>query len=659
MVIFESASANIFGNSKLYQAQVDAYNAVTTYYEQFPEFEKREVLVVMPTGSGKTGLMSILPFANCKGKVLLITPGKVVRRTVFEEFDTMFNPQKSFLYKHNVILKAGDLPKTLLYQGFKKDSEQEKAIALSKLNEADIVITNIHRINSSSEEVNLMNLVGQDFFDMIIIDEAHHVAAPMWQESLNYFKASKVIKLTATPFRADKLEITNNPLDPIYEYTLGEAIKDGLLKDVIKEVEIPGELEFIHNETGQRLTLEEAKQKLNNDWINKSVALSEVCSKQIIEQTKQVLLDKRKSYPNHRVLAITCNDEHAQSICKWFNDAGLSATYVSTNSNNERENEIRLSDFAQGKYDVMVSIQMLGEGYNNPDISIISIFRPFKSLTPYAQGIGRGLRKIPNANSELDNFCNVIYHKELGLEKLWEYYKQQKTFSEVIKSQRENISEQLNLLEELGFVESRPSKKKSKPQVEEDVLVIVPQQLGSVTKYSSKGIGNEDSFSPDGFDRYLAAKKATNDAVANQLKVEIDRINQMKEAGLVSEVEAQALRELKENQANESLKSNASEGADYLKAQSLRKEYITWLNLKIEEFFVQSKLEKKGTELPVRYDFQLDSDIDNIGWLMKNTHQSVYQVLKKNIGEFTTNDYGAAKEIVVEKMNFYLKDFDL
>ena len=172
-----------------------------------------------------------------------------------------------------------------------KDSEQEKTIALSKLKEADIVITNIHRINSSSEEVNLMNLVGQDFFDMIIIDEAHHVAAPMWQEALNYFKASKVIKLTATPFRADKLEITNNPLDPVYEYTLGEAIKDGLLKDVIKEVEIPGELEFIHNETGQRLSLEEAKLKLNNDWINKSVALSEVCSKQIIEQTKQVLLD--------------------------------------------------------------------------------------------------------------------------------------------------------------------------------------------------------------------------------------------------------------------------------------------------------------------------------------------------------------------------------
>ncbi|MGE7942229.1 DEAD/DEAH box helicase family protein [Lysinibacillus xylanilyticus] len=653
MVIFNSTYANIIENSKLYQAQIDAYQAVQNYYEQFPEFEKREVLVVMPTGSGKTGLMSILPFANCKGKVLLITPGKVVRRTVFDEFDTVFIPQKSFLYKHNVVLKSDRLPKALLYQGFKKGSEQERSIAIRKLKEADIVITNIHRINSSSDEVNLMNLVDENFFDMIIIDEAHHVAAPMWQEALAYFKASKVIKLTATPFRADKQEITNNPLDPIYEYTLGEAIKDGLLKDVIKEVEIPGELEFVHNETGQKLTLEEAKQKLNNDWINKSVALSEVCSKQIIQQTKQVLIDKRKSYPNHRVLAITCNDEHAQSICQWFKDAGLTATYVSTNSNNERENDIRLTDFAQGKYDVMVSIQMLGEGYNNSDISIISIFRPFKSLTPYAQAIGRGLRKIYNANSELDNFCNVIYHKELGLEKLWEYYKQQKSFSEVIKSQRESMSVQINMLEEMGFVEARSSSRKSKIDIDEDILVVVPQQLGSVTKYSSKGIGNEDSFSTDGFDRYLVAKKATNDEVVNNLKAQIERIHRLQEEGTISEEEAQMLIEKKEAQANENIQVNYSEGEDYLKAQGLRKEYITWLNIKIEDFFVQSKLDKKGTELPVRYDFQLDNEVDNIGWLTRNIHQAIYQQLKKRIGEFNTSDYGIAKKIVIEKLGFY------
>lgn len=212
------------------------------------------------------------------------------------------------------------------------------------------------------------------------------------------------------------------------------------------------------------------------------------------------------------------------------------------------------------------------------------------------------------------------------------------------------------MLEELGFVESRPSRKKFKDEVEEDILVVVPQQLGSVTKYYSKGIGDEDSFSPNGFDRYLAAKKAANDAVANNLKSEIKRIQQLEEAGAISKEEAQALIEIKDTQANDTIKLNTSEGEDYLKAQGLRKEYITWLNLKIEEFFVQSKLDKKGTDLPVRYDFKLDNEVDNIGGLTRNIHQSIYQVLKKKIGEFNTSNYGVAKNIVVEKLEFYLKD---
>ncbi len=215
------------------------------------------------------------------------------------------------------------------------------------------------------------------------------------------------------------------------------------------------------------------------------------------------------------------------------------------------------------------------------------------------------------------------------------------------------MSVQINMLEEMGFVESRSSSRKSKIDIDEDILVVVPQQLGSVTKYSSKGIGNEDSFSTDGFDRYLAAKKATNDEVVNNLKVQIERIHRLQEEGTISEEEAQMLIEKKEAQANENIQVNYSDGEDYLKAQGLRKEYITWLNIKIEDFFVQSKLEKKGTELPVRYDFQLDSDVDNIGWLTRNIHQAIYQQLKKHIGEFNTSDYGIAKKIVIEKLGFY------
>lgn len=61
------------------------------------------------------------------------------------------------------------------------------------------------------------------------------------------------------------------------------------------------------------------------------------------------------------------------------------------------------------------------------------------------------------------------------------------------------------------------------------------------------------------------------------------------------------------------------------------------------EFFVQSKLGKKGTERPIYYDFQLDNEVDNIGWLTRNIHQAIYQVLKKRIGNLVRRIMGLLK----------------
>ena len=57
MSVFKRVNANILDNGNLYEAQIEAYEATQKYYEQFPDFINREVLIVMPTGSGKTGLV--------------------------------------------------------------------------------------------------------------------------------------------------------------------------------------------------------------------------------------------------------------------------------------------------------------------------------------------------------------------------------------------------------------------------------------------------------------------------------------------------------------------------------------------------------------------------------------------------------------------------
>ncbi|SFI03181.1 MULTISPECIES: DEAD/DEAH box helicase [unclassified Bacillus (in: firmicutes)] len=656
MSIFQTTKPLIEGNPNLYIPQINAYRAAISHYKEFQDSSHRESLIIMPTGSGKTGVMAMLPFGLSKGRVLIITPGKIVRKTVFEEFDSITNPENTFWYKRKVILDRSKFPKSYLYQGFNSKDEEAKQQTLKKLNLADIVITNIHKIVGSSEEVNLKDLVSHDFFDMIIIDEAHHVAADMWQKTLDYFKDSKVIKLTATPFRSDNLKISTHEYDPIFEYTLAEAIEDGLLKNVVKAEGIPGELSFHDSKSGKDYTLEEAKRILGNDWVNRTIAMDEVCSKQVINHTKEILELKRNSYPYHQVLAVTCNDEHAQLVTKWFQDCGLSCTYVSSRLSPEQI-EVRLSDFANGQYDVMVSIQMLGEGYDNPNISVISIFRPFKTLAPYAQAIGRGLRKIYGQEQhEVNNFCNVVYHQELGLEPLWNYYKTQEEYGQFLKKQAKDITEQLAFtFDELGFIEKEPVPGRTPISDHDPNPILV--NIGSVSSYSVKGLGKEDSFTHNGYQEYI---NATHKLVAEAQQItqqKIDEIKNMQVMGLLEEDQAALLINQLESKSQIEHDNTFDEYQKLLLAETMRKDFTRWMHSKLDEFFKTSVLEKEGFELFKRENTIDNVPINNIGYIVKNFKQGLYRTTRKHFTSYLPEDFAVAKKRFLEKLAFYLNQY--
>ncbi|MCF3941603.1 DEAD/DEAH box helicase [Oceanobacillus alkalisoli] len=656
---FQDIKANITNNSNLYPAQIDAYRSALSHYTEFSDFKYRESLIVMPTGTGKTGVMSLLPFGIAEGRVLIITPGKIVRKTVFSHFDSVNNPDQTFWVKRNIIYDRFSLPKSYLYKGFNPRIQGEKGLTIKKLEASDVVVTNIHKIVSSNEEVNLINLVERDFFDMIIIDEAHHVAANMWQETLSYFDATKVIKLTATPFRGDKLEISNHDYDPIFEYTLGEAIDDSLVKNIVKQEDIPGELVFFDKDTNKQYTLEEAKEELGNEFVSKSIAMSETCSKQVIERTKDVLSAKRQSYPKHQVLAVTCNDEHAREVCKWYKDLGLSATYVSTRSLNEREIEQRLTDYANGKYDVMVSIQMLGEGYDNPNISIISLFRPFKTLGPYAQSIGRGLRKIHAENiMPIDNYCNVIYHQELGLESLWEYYKNQEEYGKLIKKQAAFLSEQLTFdFSELGYVEKESSKKSNSEEKEYDLANVSVNNTLNVSGYSSEGLGRSDSFTSTGYQEYKQHLSEITSKQENKLNDYKEKLDTQVENGVLNKEEADILLSAFEKDVQQNINESYSEFEDLIVSESLREDFTRWLNTRIEEFFKISELKKQGFDLNRDSSLVDNEPIDNIGYIARNIRQSLFDQTGKNVSLYSNIDYAVAKERVIEKLKYWTEEY--
>ncbi len=76
---------------------------------------------------------------------------------------------------------------------------------MSVANKSHIIITNVHQLATNVDK--WLNQFPDGFFDMIIVDEAHHSAAESWKKVIERFPSAKVIHLTATPFRSDRQEI--------------------------------------------------------------------------------------------------------------------------------------------------------------------------------------------------------------------------------------------------------------------------------------------------------------------------------------------------------------------------------------------------------------------------------------------------------------------
>lgn len=70
----------------------------------------------------------------------------------------------------------------------------------------------------------------------------------------------------------------------------------------------------------------------------------------------------------------------------------------------------------------MVHVGILGEGNDDPNISIAPIFRPFRSVTPYPQFGGRALSALPDGTAT-DNLTRVVAHAGLDQEEHWQYFK--------------------------------------------------------------------------------------------------------------------------------------------------------------------------------------------------------------------------------------------
>ncbi|WP_051237159.1 DEAD/DEAH box helicase [Paenibacillus pinihumi] len=598
---FKNVNAFIEGNISLRDPQRIAHRKLKESFESDPDNHK---IIVLPTGTGKTGTMGLAPYEISDGRVLIITPGKVIREGVSDEFDTRtpFN----FWTKRKVILDDTKLPNVYRYAGYQTAADKRRIMGY--LNKSDVVIANIHKVYSSTSRKALVNILDSNHFDMIIIDEAHHSAADSWLKTLKHFNAKKIVKLTATPIRGDDKEIDG---EIIYKYELADAIKDGLVKNIVAEDYTTEKLEFLVD--GQLVDKEAALEAMDKKWVTRSVAYSAACNRTIVQMSIKRLNEKRlQGLAHHQIIAVTCDIEHAKEVKALYEEYGLNSAVVSSDDPENAEDVI--IEYKKGQLDVVVNVNMLGEGFDHPNISIAAIFRPFRTLAPYAQFIGRALRKIHEGNDAIDNISHVVYHKELGLDNLWSFYTGQRT-----KAERKKVLE-LEYYREQGTKQNR--------------------EVGEVNAHGEVVI-NTKEFLADGI------ASIYQDEIRESIRLQemkIQNVADMMKAAGHSENE---INEYKASQ-NRNLDSEITEKRNKLREELIREElhkiHKEDIITQVEELFGETGVDPKGNELPGRTtSVFLKSAGTNDAYVIKFINSSLKNRIKRGIDEWEAYDFEQAR----------------
>lgn len=384
----------------LRRCQREAYEAVLAHFAM--KDAERNVIIQLPTGTGKTALIAIAPFPISDQRVLILTPNVKLARDVADKLD-IINYKDSNVYKQFEILTESSIKNAELYV-----LRLEGTADAGDIDEHHLIVSNFQQLH----DIEKWFAGRQDSIDLIIIDEAHHQAANTYKRIIDFFPNAKVIGLTATPFRSD-----GQPIDGkfIYKYSFAQAMKDRVIRNLLASNVAPEQLELeFTDENKKTYTLDEVLQLKEESWFRRGIALSQDCSDSIARRAHEKLLELQKDFPheNHQIIAAAISKRHAREVVKpAFEKLGLHVGMVSSAQEDVKNNDETFKKLAQGKLEVIVHIGMLGEGFDHPPLGVAAIFRPYATLNPYIQFIGRVIRK----NGETSH-SYIVSH--LGLNQL-------------------------------------------------------------------------------------------------------------------------------------------------------------------------------------------------------------------------------------------------
>ena len=227
-----------------------------------------------------------------------------------------------------------------------------------------------------------------DYFDTIIIDEAHHCLSDSYQKILDYFKGANILGVTATPDRGDMRNLGECFDSLAYEYTLPKAIKAGFLSP-IKALTIPLQLDL----SGVGIQ--------SGDFKSGDLATA------LDPYLYQIADEMEKHCKDRKTVVFLPLVKTSQKFRDILNEKGFKAAEVNGDSKDRAE---VLAAYERGDYNVLCNSMLLTEGWDCPSVDCIVVLRPTKVRSLYSQMVGRGTRLFPGKDHLL--LLDFLWHTE-------------------------------------------------------------------------------------------------------------------------------------------------------------------------------------------------------------------------------------------------------
>ena len=435
------------------------------------DFWEDGLLLNIVTGGGKTALIAAtmvwLRLTYNTQRFLILCPNLIVR----DRLEADFRQGKIFTDRGLIPPNAPFTPDAFALTTLGGTS----SASASDLFGSNVVLSNIHQFYSRSKtgQENLWALFGAQSTPFAIFnDEAHNSPAPEYDRTLAGLREhegySFRLDTTATPDRADGKAPDSSM---IYEYDIPAALNDGVIaKPVVYQPNIETvELTYTNVDTGEQRRVEEIdwdevdKAGLSaTQWVTDTKPMSQQISI-ALHRLREAKRNANGRYNPVLFVVAVCKADARRAkemLTRDFNQR----TLIVTEDEDEEARSAAAAVGTSGKYDAVVSVAMLREGWDVPEVAVVLLLRKLGSRVYGPQIIGRGLRRVRRSDVAPDEpqICAVVDHPKLDHEWLWELL-------------RARVRKNVEVQQEFDEVEERGEPTPVQEVVRPDLVIEIPK----------------------------------------------------------------------------------------------------------------------------------------------------------------------------------------